>query len=222
MTRNFPFLALATACLSTMGLHDAQAQAVVPGSTYSLRLSAISGSATELPAVVFDGLSESFQRTVTLVDGTQQLVGFSVNEEQSDGADGTTFVRIVVSADADLFPTGGNSVALDLGGRPDNPLDLVAPMKLLSGIVTLMAGATTVQSVELQPSIATLGQDDPWGGYLPAPGYFVNLPGSVGMGVDHIGFTLRLTPAVPEPATWALCLVGLAALGRAVQRRDRA
>ena len=77
----------------------------IDGSSYSLYLNSAPG-VTLVPDVRFDGVDENFSRTVTLADGQQAQVGFSVHEEQVALGNGEWMIRIVIDGDADLFPTG--------------------------------------------------------------------------------------------------------------------
>ena len=200
----------------------AMAAPVIVGSGYSLYLNSSPG-VTVVPDVRFDGVAENFTRTVTLADNQQAQVGFSVQEEQTALGNGDWMIRIVIDADADLYPTGG-LVGFAFGVQPDDPLDLDGNWRLAANIVRIYAGATELAWGDWLTTTQANGQADPWDGFFISDRFFgAFLGGFNGRGVDRVEFEVQVSPSVPVPEPGSLGLVpfGLAACAGLARRSGR-
>lgn len=199
----------------------ATAAPVVVGSSYSVYMTSTPGG-TVVPDVSFDGVAENFTRTVNLADGQQSQVGFNVQEEQVTLGNGDWMVRIVIDADADLYPTG-TQVGFSFGSQPDNPLDVDGNWRLVANLVTVYAGDTELASHDYLTRAQSYGQADPWQGFFIANIAYGKFDGLNGQGVDRVEFEVRVSPSapVPEPGSLALMVVGLAACAGAARPAKR-
>jgi hypothetical protein len=202
----------------TTALAPATAAPVVVGSSYSLYMNSAPG-VTVVPAVTFDGVDENYTRQVTLADGQQVPVAFSVREQQFALGNGQWMIRIEIDGDAELFPTGA-LVGFAFGMQPDDPLDLSGAWRLESTVVSVYAGADELASGDWLPAVQQFGEPDPWDGFFLSNNLFGAFRDLNGEGVDRIVFSVRVSRAVPEPASLALLLAGATVLG-AVRRRRR-
>ncbi len=199
----------------------ATAAPVVADSSYSVSMTSTPGG-TVVPDVRFDGVAENFTRTVTLADGRPSQVDFRVREEQMALGNGDWMIRIVIDADADLYPTG-TQVGFSFGSQPDNPLDVDGNWRLVANLVTVYAGDTELASHDYLTRAQSYGQADPWQGFFISNISFGKFDGLNGQGVDRVEFELRVTPSVPvpEPGSLALMAFGLAACAGAARSARR-
>jgi len=113
-----------------------------------------------------------------------------------------------------IMPTAGNTVTLagfDIGSWPDadrisqvTVVDLAGGSPLVNtGAITISGGTPTSFSINASSSV----------GFSIAFG-----PDGFNVGIDNIAFS---TTAVPEPATAALLMLGLTAIGAAAHARNR-
>jgi hypothetical protein len=194
---------------------------VTVGSTYGLYLYSLTNDqaphdVSAVPTLVFDGRSESFQRTVTLANGRPRTIDVSVDEEQFF-QDGRWTVRIELQSTADLFPTG-DFAAHGLGAVVANPLDLNRPARLLAAATSLHADDQLLVRQDWSWALPTQFQADPWDGYFINENLLATFIGASGLGGNRLTFEMQLAP-VPEPGTWALMLGGLAAVAWRLPRR---
>jgi hypothetical protein len=132
---------------------------------------------TVVPDVRFDGVAENFTRTVTLADDQQSQVGFSVQEEQVSLGNGDWMIRIVIDADADLYPTGTSGRLFALASQPDDPLDLDGNWRLVANLVSIYADATELARRDYLTTTQDYGQADPWEGFFISDNLLRRLPG---------------------------------------------
>jgi PEP-CTERM motif len=191
------------------------------GSSYGLYLYSLTSQepahdVSAVPDLVFDGVQESFQRTVTLAPGRTRNIEVQVDEEQFF-QDGRWTVRIALQSTEDLFPTG-DFAAHGLGAVVANPLDLTQPVRLLAAATSLHAGEQLLVRQDWAWALPLHFQADPWDGHFINQGLLASFMGVNGQGGNRLTFEMQLAP-VPEPGTWALLLGGLAAVAWRVPRR---
>ena len=158
-------------CLATL-LPLAAAAATPPvtlGSTYGLYLYSLTNyqspnDVSAIPALLFDGRSESFQRSVTLPNGRPRTIDVQVSEEQFL-QDGRWTVRIHLQSADELYPTG-DYAAHSLGSVVGNPLDLNQPVRLVAASTSLHAGDQLLVHQDWSFALPTQFQADPWDGYF--------------------------------------------------------
>lgn len=187
---------------------------VTVGSTYGLYLYSLTNGqsphdVSAVQALVFDGRSESFQRTVTLSNGRPRNIDVQVDEEQFF-QDGLWTVRIHLQSAEELYPTGDYAVH-GLGSVVGNPLDLDQPFRLVGASTSLHAGDQLLVHNDWSFAPATQFQADPWDGYFIQENLLATFIGVNGLGGNHVTFEMQLAP-VPEPAPLALMLAGLSVL----------
>lgn len=206
-------IAAATCMIATV----APATPVVIGSTYSLFLTSGNGRNIGVSELTFDGLAETFTRTVDLGSGLTQDVTFSVSESQFGvaGSDGTHRVSIIVESDADLLPSPNRSlVGFSFGSFDDNPLDLDGLFRLDINRVSLRSGVEVVASDDWANASLPGRQTDPWDGYFLTSdhfGAFINDPNLSGRSINRVEFTMQLQQ-VPEPGALSLAAAALVLL----------
>lgn len=200
---------------------QATAGPVVVGSSYSLFLTSTPGG-TVVPDVRFDGVVENFMRTVTLADGQESQVGFSVQEEQTALGNGDWMIRIVIDADADLYPTG-TQVGFSFGSQPDNPLDVVGNWRLVANLVSIYADDTELARRDYLTRAQDYDQADPWQGFFISSISFGIFESFNGRGADRIEFEVQVSPSlpVPEPGSLGLMAFGLAGCAGVARRSGR-
>lgn len=199
----------------------ATAAPVIVGSGYSVYLTSTPGG-TVVPDVRFDGVAENFTRTVTLADGQQSQVAFSVQEEQVSLGNGDWMIRIVIDADADLYPTG-TQVGFSFGSQPDNPLDLVGNWRLVANLVSIYADDVELARRDYLTRAQDYDQADPWQGFFVSRISFGVFEAFNGQGVDRVAFEVKVSPSVPvpEPGSLGLVAFGLAACAGVARRSGR-
>lgn len=209
-------VSIALRCLAPL-LPLAAAAATPPvtvGSTFGLYLYSLTNyqpphDSSAVPALVFDGRSESFQRTVTLPNGRTRNIDVWVDEEQFF-QDGLWTVRVQLQSAEDLFPTGDNAVH-GLGSVVGNPLDLDRPHRLVAASTSLHAGEQRLVHQDWSFALPIHFQADPWDGYFIQENLLATFIGANGQGGNRLTFEMQLAP-VPEPAPLALLAAGLAVL----------
>lgn len=121
------------------------------------------------------------------------------------------------------LPQGSFTEYLSFNNSEDGDYTIV--LSTSSAAVDFMAGLTKLvgsSSEWVLTKIADTGTSESWElvTYL-APGTFtLNMAGN-NSGTGSLGGTLTVTRAVPEPATWAIMLLGFAGIGAAMRRQYR-
>lgn len=193
---------------------------VSAGSTYGLYLYSLTSGqpphdVTAIPALVFDGRPETFQRTVTLPNGRPRTIDVQASEEQFF-QDGLWTVRIELQSAGELYPTG-DYAAHGLGSVVGNPLDLNQPVRLVAASTSLHAGDQLLIRQDWSWALPTSFQADPWDGYFIQENLLATFIGVDGAGGNRLSFEMQLAP-VPEPAPLALMVAGLSVLAWRARR----
>jgi hypothetical protein len=228
MMRSKTMLLAATSAALVMAAGGASATSLfVPGSTFT-------ASASNSP--------DTYSDTVTLVPGTTTVDGGAVNltiSEVSQGADEwLVFSYSTVSGGPLSQP--GDYWTVDQTG-----LDAATNVNLVAAYIGFTGGGTPTYSIfggysvgsnPVPGETGTGFVDDPLtppyhagSGPLPELGSFISpwdyLDDTGINSADVTGYTeaLEFAPvsAIPEPATWAVMLVGFGALGGALRSRRR-
>ena len=114
-----------------------------------------------------------------------------------------------------LVPRTGYSVTLngfDLGAWPSAVNGSQVTISAVGGPVLFSSGSILVGTGNLSSHFT--------GGYTSASGIIINWgPDSFNTGIDNVDFTVNRFNAVPEPATWAMLILGFAAAGSSLRRR---
>lgn len=175
---------------------------VTLGSSYGLYLYSLTSlqpahDVSVVPGLVFDGRSESFERTVTLPNGRQRTIDVQVDEEQFF-QDGFWTVRIHVQSAEELYPTGDYAVH-GLGSVVSNPLDLDQPFRLVGASTSVHAGDQLLVRNDWSFALPTQFQADPWDGYFIQENLLATFIAVNGLGGNHLTFEMQLAP-VPGPS----------------------
>jgi len=185
---------------------------VLFGSTYNVF---IAGSASGQPLfgqAHFDNISETADRNGLLL---------TLSESETALGAGQSRIRLILSANGDLFPITNESAFLGIGVEGDG-MDLLTQVSLDDAEITLYntTGQVLFSSGNLVNDVPNL---NPWDGFFPAPGNAFDIAAAGGIGVSMITFDFivsEFTGEVPEPGTVVLGLIGLAG-AFAARRRPR-
>ena len=186
---------------------------VLTGSTYSIYIAGADSNNAFLGETQFDNLPAFAQRANLLLTLSESEIALGAGQSR---------IRIVISANGDLFPTLNETAILGIGVDGDG-LDLLSQVSLDNAEITLYnaTGQVLVSSGNL---VAEVPNPNPWDGFFPAPGNAFAIAGAGGIGASMITFDFIVTQLgggqVPEPGTAALALIGLAG-ALAARRRPR-
>ena len=184
----------------------ASAAVIDPSSSYGIYLWGTSSGQTFHDPISFDGNWESFTRTT--VDGND--IGLRINESESDLGGGLHLIEIIVMADADLFPVGGETIFFNVGEL--DPLNVLGNYLVESALLSIYVGDTLQNQADFYQIFPHLFTE-PWdGGFLSADtgGGWSN-GGALGINQIRLQMTVR-EMRVPTPATLAVMALGLCGL----------
>ena len=193
---------------------------------FALALSFASPAAAQI-SPAFDYTSSS-----TLSDGRAYTLGFSFSLSQATTIDGLGYWTggTLSSHQVGIWSSSGNLLASGTVSAADPLLgnyryDSISPLLLGAGNYVIggqffgglfpsdLAGVTTA------PNFTWTGDRQIQGGFaLPTEAYLTY----GNQGIALVNFSIAQTNAVPEPATWAMMLIGFGAIGASLRRRKAA
>jgi hypothetical protein len=193
---------------ATLGLSSSASAVVTVGSTYAFYLAGEQSGNAILINTVFDDTAGAVTRNgLTLI--------LSESDTQLDATN--SHITLNLSANGDLFPTGGEGALLGIGTFGD-VLDLMTAVMLTDARITLrdLAGNVVFASENL---VGDAVNNAPWDGSFPSTNTLDLIPGIGGQGVANITVDFFVND-VPEPGSVLLCGIGLLAVV-AVRRQRR-
>jgi hypothetical protein len=143
----------------------------------------------------------------------------TIATSEIDLGGGSYSLQFTVSADQDLFPMIDTSPSGGfIGVGVFDSLRLAAPFVVTSTRLTFLDGSgSTIATSAIPPKNA-----DPFDGSYPASGTIQGYDNVGGRDTRTILLTLtgnEIITAVPEPATWAMMILGMGAIGLVMRGR---
>ncbi len=179
---------------------------LVQNSTYDVALVGTSSRA-ELITLTVNGAAQSF---------TYHGLKITANLSEASLGGGQYQITLDLTAPGDIFPVASEDGAVNIGGL-SNPMKLNTPLDLTNAALTFFNGSGGV--IGSNPSVGGLSQTTPWDGFFPDPDFAESFSNIGGLDTQDIRIVLTLDNPVPEPSTFVLGGIAVAAGGVWLRRR---
>jgi hypothetical protein len=179
---------------------------LVQNSTYDVALAGTS-SGVQISTLTVNGAAQSF---------TYHGLTITANLSEASLGGGQYQITLDLTAPGDIFPVAHETGAVNIGGL-SNPMDLNTPLNLTNAALTFFNGSGAI--IISNPSVGDVAQTTPWDGFFPnstSAGGFGNLGG---FDTQDIRIVLSLDTPVPEPSTFVMGGIAVAAGGVWLRRR---